>query len=394
MTPGVPLLRRASLCAMLMLAVPGLAGGAFLSPLQTKLVASDGAAADGFGAALALWGDRLAVGASGDATAAGANAGSVRTLRWNGTAWNPEATLEAADAAVGDRFGGRVALHGDRLAVRASSGVYVYHWDDAAWTQQAKLAGGCSGSLRDACLALHGDHLVVGVPQAVVAGVGSGAAQVFGWNGTAWSPTATLVPPDAEEGMEFGSAVALNGSTLLVGAPYANTAPGVYGGAAYVFTYDGAAWAQQAKLMGPDPGPLGVSGFGRALALDGDAALVGDSLFSVAYVFRRGGSAWTEEARLRPLVGNGDQFGFAVALHGEVAVVTDPDYAPLAGNETGVAFVFRRHATGWVQESWLAASGGGLNKLGRAVGLDAGRLAVGAPFADEKRGAVHVFHEP
>ena len=101
-------------------------------------------------------------------------------------------------------------------------------------------------------------------------------------------------------------------------------APGYYGsanpGAVYVFVRTGGAWTEQGKLL-PSDGMAG-DGFGDALALQGDTAVVGAPENSSAasgagavYVFARTGGIWTQEAKL--LASNaeaGDSFGTSVAL--------------------------------------------------------------------------------
>ena len=87
---------------------------------QQKLVASDGAASDLLGVSVAVFGDTAVVGAPGDDTAAGANAGSIYVFERANGVWTQQAHLFAADAAAGDFFSGfSMDLDGDTLVVGA-----------------------------------------------------------------------------------------------------------------------------------------------------------------------------------------------------------------------------------------------------------------------------------
>src|SRR5690606_10211951 len=147
----------------------------------------------------------------------------------------------------------------------------------------------------------------------------------------------------------FGHSVALDGNTVLVGAQYADVGGNSSQGAAYVFTWNGANWIPQAKLTAGD----GADGdrFGSALALDGETALVGAHEADVggvffhgaAYVVTRSGATWTEQEKLTAADGAaGDQFGSSVALDGETALVGAYSAEVDGNNSQGAAYVFTR----------------------------------------------------
>ncbi|MCH8147846.1 MAG: FG-GAP repeat protein [Planctomycetes bacterium] len=89
--------------------------------IEQKLTASDGAALDNFGRAVAIHGDLVLVGASrGDLdNPVIADTGSVYLYRRAGAAWIDELELTASDAALDDRFGWYVSIGGDYAAVGA-----------------------------------------------------------------------------------------------------------------------------------------------------------------------------------------------------------------------------------------------------------------------------------
>ena len=103
-------------------------------------------------------------------------------------------------------------------------------------------------------------------------------------NGTTWSQQAYLKASNSDAGDSFGLAVALAGTTVVVGAyQEASNATGINGdqannsagssGAAYVFATSGTTWSQQAylKASNTDPGDQ----FGYSVAVSGDTAVVG-----------------------------------------------------------------------------------------------------------------------
>ena len=87
---------------------------------ETILVASDGAAFDGFGSSVSLLENRALIGASGDDDG-GSGAGSAYTFIRSGDVWTEEAKLTASDAAAGDQFGFSVSLDGDRALIGSPS---------------------------------------------------------------------------------------------------------------------------------------------------------------------------------------------------------------------------------------------------------------------------------
>jgi hypothetical protein len=107
------------------------------------------------------------------------------------------------------------------------------------------------------------------------AGPDAGSAHVF-LNGV---HEAKLVHPAAAAGDEFGNSVAISGDVALVGAPRDDIAEafgGPDGGSAHVFLRSGAAWTAQVELRHPfDGGGLSGDQFGRWVAVDGPTVVVG-----------------------------------------------------------------------------------------------------------------------
>jgi hypothetical protein len=216
-----------------------------------------------------------------------------------------------------------------------------------------------------------------------------GAAYIFSVGGAGASQRAKLTPSDSAAFDSFGRAVAIDGNYALVGAPGA----GAQGrGQAYIFAWDGAAWGEQALLTASDGAPWGEFGF--AVAIHGDAVIAGAN--GAAYVFRRTGAGWTEEAKLTepPPAGGGNSFGRSVSLHEDRAIVGSRSGA--TPNSPGAAYVFHTDGTAWAIEATLAPSDPvALDNFGAGVAIDRDYLIVGAPGATSGGradvGAAYVF---
>jgi hypothetical protein len=116
-----------------------------------------------------------------------------------------------------------------------------------------------------------------------------------------------------------------------------------------------------------------------------------------AYVFTRSGTVWTLQQHLKANDGTGnDYFGHAVALRGDMAVVS-AHFANLgAGYDQGAVYVFTRSGTTWAQIKKLAASDGAkYDRFGSTVALSSDTLAVGMRNDQygptTSKGAAYVF---
>jgi hypothetical protein len=221
----------------------------------------------------------------------------------------------------------------------------------------------------------------------------------------------------------FGSAVAISGDTMVVGAPNeCSNAAGVNGnqtsesalqaGAAYVFVRNGNTWTQQAYLKASNTGAY--DSFGWSVAISGDTIVVGAHLedsdsttvngsgsnnnaanAGAAYVFTRSGVAWTQQAYLKASNAEpADLFGVAVAVSGDTVVVgasregssatgVNGDGANNGSFSSGAAYVFLRNGANWTQQAYLKASNpGGGDAFGKSLSLDGDTLVVGAAGED------------
>jgi hypothetical protein len=358
----------------------------------TRLVADEGAAEDFFGISVAVDGEVAVVGAYGDDHEEadgleGRNAGSVYVFERVAGEWIEVARLTASDAAAVHGFGRSVSLQGDVTVVGAAGSAYVFERTGGVWAETAKLTasdGDPEDGFGDA-VATDGEVIVVGAPNDAVGGILCGSASVFMRDAGGWTEQVELTAHDATGDARFGTSVALDGDTLLVGAPR-DPEVGDDAGAAYVFTRIGGVWDEHAKLTASDGEPSGDFGYG--VAVDGTMALVGTPGGATAgipggaaYVFTRDAGGWMERTKLTAHdAAADDAFGTSVALEGAIALVGahgDGDDGAFYGS----AYVFTHSAGGWTEQAKLTsgeAPGADWPSFGLAVDTDGRTAIVGA----------------
>lgn len=134
-------------------------------------------------------------------------------------------------------------------------------------------------------VAISGSRIIVGAPGVLAPPIpwyqlGRGMAYVFDRVGSGWSMDSRLIGTDGRSGDGLGGAVAISGDMAVAGAILADRFDQPDAGAAYVFSPAAGEWIEieRAKLTGS--GPTG-GGFGKAVAVSGSSVLVG----SPAYAF-------------------------------------------------------------------------------------------------------------
>jgi hypothetical protein len=208
-----------------------------------------------------------------------------------------------------------------------------------------------------------------------------------------------------------GNSLALSGdgTTMVVGAPYeSGGATGVNGnqndnsayasGAVYVFVRQGDGWAQQAYVKPSNTGQSDHFGSSVAVSRDGNTIAVSAHWEASAatgingnqndesirqagavYVFTRSGTSWSQQAYIKAsntgragvgdMPGDGDQFGYSVALSGDGntlavgAIAEDSAAQQINGDQkddsqqtAGAVYVYGRTGSAWTQQAYVKGS--------------------------------------
>ena len=195
---------------------------------------------------------------------------------------------------------------------------------------------------------------------------------------------AKLLADDSVQNALFGASAAVDGETLILGAPGAVQA-------AYIFVRSGTLWEQQQKLE-PSGGPGSV---GFSVSIHGDTAVLGApnemanglQNSGAAYVFFRSGTTWTEQKRLLPDEPvAGANFGTSVSVHGDTVIV-----GAHKQGDSGAAHVFVRNDSDWSLQQMLSSDNVTVDAgFGGAVAVEKDTVLVGAQ-KDGAGGSVSVF---
>ncbi|MEZ5471727.1 MAG: FG-GAP repeat protein [Marinicella sp.] len=323
---------------------------------------SDTSVNDQFGVSVDVFGNLAVVGVYADDDQ-GNDAGAAYVYAYNAetSRWQVMAKLYASDAAAGDQFGRTVAIDQGRIVIGAhlddvfystisfnaenAGSVYVFESVNGQWTQIQKI---------------HSDEGI------------------------------------AAPGDRFGFAVDLNQSRLLVGA-YLDDENADNSGAVFAYEWDGAVYQLEEKIL-PQDGLAG-DGFGYALSLDNNQALIGAYLADdvtqdagAAYIYQHlipPIDSWVMQEKLTPVglfINSNDVFGAAVGISGDLAVVGAPkfDQSAVTDDDQGGVFVYRKDSqNNWIFSDVLTNSSNQLGaQYGRTLAIEGDRLLVGAWLQD------------
>jgi filamentous hemagglutinin family protein len=417
----------------------GIVGANYAGPSNFDLKL---AATGQFGASISLDGNRMVVGASNNpGRNAGTNGsgaaylftfadnqlGGIRLIDTLGAGYTGQNSLSIAALASNDRFGSAVSLDGTRLAIGAPG-------DGGAQNLESDSGAVYLFSFADLAFGAPVLEAIIGLDYSGGKNVALGAL---------------------EAGDLFGSAVALSGLQLAVGAPgdagLSNTA-GSSTGAVYLFTFTDELFSggtvEGTMGFGYNVGPKDIdlsavleSGeqFGRSVALANNRLAVGAPGNSgasgllvnsgAAYMFTFSDAAFNG-GLLRGTVGSGysgtndidlsqldpgDQFGFSIALNrtNDRLFVGSPGDDGETGGDDAAGAVYRFQFTdaifsggslqstlglGYFLGSDTAVAGiEAFDAFGSSVAVDGSQLAIGAAFdsgfnnAVDGAGAIYLF---
>jgi hypothetical protein len=305
--------------------------------------------------------------------------------------------------------------------------VYVFVEQRGGWRSEAQTAilteaSGVANDNLGSSVAIEGDTVVAGADNAAVDGrAGQGAVDVFREPWSGWrdeTASAVLTASDGAAGDGLGVAVAIDGATIIAGAPFATVDGNAYEGAAYVFVEPPWGWrtgTQTAKLTISDGQANEFAGLAVAISVGTvvigaqGATVDGDSDAGASYVFMMPQWGWRSEtdaaeltaSDINPDINYG--LGSAVAILGNTIVAGAP-FETLPNGPEGIIFegaiyVYRMPPGGWRSETQTETLTGSdittVGWLGYSLATQHDTIVAGAPLTtvgdNAVQGAVYVF---
>lgn len=295
--------------------------------IYTILSPSPGSASssDNYGYAVDIDSTYAVVGAYGDDDTQ-SNLGSVYTYTYgdlSGT-YGSEQELTPSDGKMGDNFGYHVATDQDRLLVSSpmADKVYFYNWVNEEWTDEQIIEPSDQDTNTDRfgfVVALDGDSAVVGAPywDASLYDVGAVYFYTYDDNSDTWGSEQKVEDPASAYNDGFGRWVSLYGDTAVIGS---------YAGTVYIYTKDGTSGVWSLKQQIDKPTDAG-SYFGLQVAIDGTTLAIGAQGYTgggavYVYTYNEGQDEWLfDELVTASDRTDSDSFGSAVAIHGNRMII-------------------------------------------------------------------------
>ncbi len=325
-------------------------------------------------------------------------AGAVLLYEHSGGSWHLQATVVDPRATSMDEFGWSVAISsssaGSYAAVGATDAnstpdvVYVYVFAGGKWKLQAALPdpGASTQDNFGNAVAINSSTLVVG---AMCVDKEQGKFYVYERFDQGWTLQASVSDPANSPKDWFGESLSVSGNNVLVGAR----------DTAYVFSKTiKNHWHRTAIIRNPGSAK---DSFGWDVALSDATAAIGapggvaDTIIpgplssGATYMFALRGKTWWLRAKLRAPAGTaGDQFGYSVALDGRIMMIGMPLYGKTG---CGRAFEFKFSGTKWVPRAQISDKQcNSKAELGFAVAAAGSSDAIGIPYCNALHGAVYL----
>lgn len=364
--------------------------------------------------------DTLVLGCASEDTALGVASGAAYIFeRHQGGAnnWGLVKQLLGSNTGSSDTFGFSVDVHRNLIVVGATDArvagkraglAYLYSRDQGGlgnWGEVATLSSPDTKSDDDNYgydIKIQDDLVVVGAP---VANLFRGSAYLFlkdkgGLNAWGYDRRLDAISPGNFSG--FGGRIAISGETLVVSAPFSNTAGNQAGSASVFALNQGGAdnWGAVKEIVASNS--VGTAGFSHGAAVTDENILLGapfraDGGLGYLYSRNQGGvDAWGEVERFTsPDIDPGDKSNFMTILKDNILLTTsieDDDN----GNNSGSAYIFEREGNAWPNEAKLNAIDTIANdKQGASVSVWGLNAVVGVPEKDDvgnNSGAVYLYN--
>jgi Ca2+-binding RTX toxin-like protein len=294
---------------------------------------------------------------------------------------------------------GNAAADGDNTAVGAA---YVYEYESGdGWTLKSEFYPSSSSShylLGDA--RIEGDTAVLAKFESLVDGAGT--VHVFErQSDDSWTEEVILAPDAPIANEVFGSCLALQGDTLIVGARGQQESSAIpLEGAFYVFERGAGGWQQVERLT---TGTGDADLFGASCELSGDLLTIGaphalgssDPLDrrGAVHVFRSTGGTFVEETRIQPgPAADWFSFGNVMSIDGDRILIGAHPSTVGGLSHGGRAALYELDAGSWVQTAeFTSPAVEAMGLFGSDVDLQGDLALIGAPGENEALGRVYEY---
>lgn len=224
----------------------------------------------------------------------------------------------------------------------------------------ATTASGPKNRLGSA-VAISGSTAVVGAPGERQ---DTGVALIFARTHGKWHKLQTLTDPRAAQLDFYGQSAAIAGSELAVGLPLGNV----------VFYYARSKGTWHLRQTLHDPETASTDSFGSTLAISGSTLVIGSPStgfdFGTTYIYRLAGTRWVLQATLNdPPQQTLDLFGRALAMLGQQVLI----------GAVGDAYVYSKSAHGWSKTATISNPGTAGDNFGAAIAAAGTTAVIGAP---------------
>ena len=411
-----------------------LTGSSWIQEAYIKAANND-SEGDLFGSSVAISGGTLAVGAdyedSNQTTITNGSSasfnnersgsGAVYVYKRTGTTWSQEAYIKASNSGNGDRFGSKVALSGNTLAV----GTFLEDSNLTTITNDTTASSSNDDGMHQS----------------------SGAVYIYKRTGNTWTQEAYIKAANNNAEDWFSKSIALDNDTLAVGAMYESSNQTTItngtgassdnsnnkSGAVYIYKRTGSSWVQEAYIKAANSDSWGSGDqFGYSVSLSGDTLAVGANYedsnqttntngtsassnndnndSGAVYIYKRTGSSWVQEAYIKAANNdNKDEFGSSLSLGKDVLAVgainessnqttiTNGTGASSdnSNNKSGAVYVYRRTGTTWAQTAYIKSADNSYQDLyGGIVSFSGSKLSVSAGVSwngSGGGGAVYIY---
>ncbi|MEO7048179.1 MAG: hypothetical protein ABI091_22970 [Ferruginibacter sp.] len=343
----------------------------------------------GFGESVSISGNYAIVGAFNDATGANPPKGSASIYHYSGNNWVFMQKLTDATGTNNERFGASVSISGNYAIVGAylddvganvdQGSASIYRFNGSTWVLLQKIidATGAAGDSFGNSVSISGTYVIVGAYlDDIGANVDQGSASIYQYNGSTWVLMQKITDATGAANDNFGWDTKISGKMAIIGSPNDDVAANTDQGSSSVYKYNGSTWGLMQKITDGN-GTVGDN-FGNAVAIEGNYAVVGapghkvGANFNVGNtnIYKLNGSTWTILQQIdNPQSIVGDRFGYSATISGNYIMLSSSQTIN-GNNQQGSAFIYQKIGIGWQKLQTVIDPAGVANDFFSAVAID------------------------